>query len=87
MTARWTPESWRSRPVTQMPTDYPDARALEAVEDRLRGMPPLVFAGEARRLTERLAQVEAGEAFLLQGGDCARASRSSRRTTSATPSV
>ncbi|MFN9251060.1 MAG: 3-deoxy-7-phosphoheptulonate synthase, partial [Brevundimonas sp.] len=53
MTARWTPESWRSRPVTQMPTDYPDARALEAVEDRLRGMPPLVFAGEARRLTER----------------------------------
>jgi 3-deoxy-7-phosphoheptulonate synthase len=71
MTARWTPETWRTRPVTQMPTDYPDARALEAVEDRLRGMPPLVFAGEARRLTERLAQVEAGEAFLLQGGDCA----------------
>ena len=51
--------------------DYPDARALAVVEDELRAMPPLVFAGEARNLTERLAQVEAGNAFLLQGGDCA----------------
>jgi 3-deoxy-7-phosphoheptulonate synthase len=54
-----------------MPTDYPDARALAAVEDELRAMPPLVFAGEARTLTSKLAQVEKGEAFLLQGGDCA----------------
>lgn len=54
-----------------MPTDYPDAGALASVEDELRALPPLVFAGEARRLTERLAQVEAGNAFLLQGGDCA----------------
>jgi 3-deoxy-7-phosphoheptulonate synthase len=54
-----------------MPTDYPDARALTAVEDELRAMPPLVFAGEARTLTAKLAQVEKGEAFLLQGGDCA----------------
>ena len=54
-----------------MPTDYPDARALTAVEDELRAMPPLVFAGEARTLTSKLAQVEKGEAFLLQGGDCA----------------
>jgi len=54
-----------------MPTDYPDAGALADVEDELRALPPLVFAGEARRLTERLAQVEAGKAFLLQGGDCA----------------
>ena len=51
--------------------DYHDARALAVVEDELRAMPPLVFAGEARNLTERLAQVEAGNAFLLQGGDCA----------------
>ena len=68
---RWTPDSWRTKPVVQMPTDYPDARALTAVEDELRAMPPLVFAGEARKLTSRLAQVEAGDAFLLQGGDCA----------------
>lgn len=71
MTRRWTPDSWREKPVVQMPTDYPDAGALAAVEDELRALPPLVFAGEARRLTERLAQVEAGNAFLLQGGDCA----------------
>ena len=54
-----------------MPMDYPDAGALAGVEDELRALPPLVFAGEARRLTDRLAQVEAGNAFLLQGGDCA----------------
>ena len=71
MTRRWTPDSWREKPVVQMPTDYPDAGALEAVEDELRALPPLVFAGEARRLTDRLADVEAGRAFLLQGGDCA----------------
>jgi 3-deoxy-7-phosphoheptulonate synthase len=71
MNTRWTPESWRSKPVVHMPTDYPDARALTAVEDELRAMPPLVFAGEARTLTSKLAQVEKGEAFLLQGGDCA----------------
>ena len=68
---RWSPDSWRSKPVVQMPMDYPDARALAVVEDELSAMPPLVFAGEARNLTERLAQVEAGNAFLLQGGDCA----------------
>jgi 3-deoxy-7-phosphoheptulonate synthase len=54
-----------------MPTDYPDVEALHRVEEELRSMPPLVFAGEARRLTDKLAQVEAGQAFLLQGGDCA----------------
>jgi 3-deoxy-7-phosphoheptulonate synthase len=54
-----------------MPEDYPDAQALASVEQTLRGMPPLVFAGEARRLTSLLADVEAGRAFLLQGGDCA----------------
>ncbi|MBW8305029.1 MAG: 3-deoxy-7-phosphoheptulonate synthase, partial [Brevundimonas sp.] len=71
MTTRWTPESWRTKPVVQMPTDYPDTAALHRVEDELRAMPPLVFAGEARRLTAKLAEVEAGNAFLLQGGDCA----------------
>jgi len=71
MTKRWTPESWRNKPVVHMPMDYPDPHALTLVEDELRAMPPLVFAGEARTLTAKLAQVEAGEAFLLQGGDCA----------------
>jgi 3-deoxy-7-phosphoheptulonate synthase len=68
---RWTPDSWRQKPVVQMPTDYPDMAALGRVEDELRALPPLVFAGEARHLTAKLAQVEAGKAFLLQGGDCA----------------
>lgn len=71
MTTRWTPESWRKKPALHMPADYPDAAELARVEDELRAMPPLVFAGEARRLTNHLAQVEAGNAFLLQGGDCA----------------
>ncbi len=69
--AQWTPSSWRAKPHKHIPTDYPDAEALSAVEDTLRGYPPLVFAGEARRLTERLGQVAEGKAFLLQGGDCA----------------
>ncbi|HEY4029406.1 MAG TPA: 3-deoxy-7-phosphoheptulonate synthase class II, partial [Caulobacteraceae bacterium] len=72
MTAdRWTPSSWRGKPAKHIPTDYPDQGALERVEDTLRGMPPLVFAGEARRLKELLGQVAEGKAFLLQGGDCA----------------
>lgn len=71
MTTRWTPDSWRKKPALHMPADYPDAAELARVEDELRAMPPLVFAGEARRLTNHLAQVEAGNAFLLQGGDCA----------------
>jgi 3-deoxy-7-phosphoheptulonate synthase len=70
MTERWTPESWRGKPVQQMP-DYPDLAALEGVERQLAGFPPLVFAGEARKLKRMLAKVAAGEAFLLQGGDCA----------------
>src|SRR5579875_2732098 len=72
---RWTPSSWRSKPARHIPTDYPDAGALAAVEDRLRAMPPLVFAGEARRLKSLLANVARGEAFLLQGGDCAESFR------------
>src|SRR5499425_80802 len=70
MSDRWTPESWRSRPVLQVP-DYPDAKALADVEAQLATFPPLVFAGEARNLKKALGRVAAGEAFLLQGGDCA----------------
>jgi 3-deoxy-7-phosphoheptulonate synthase len=71
MSTRWTPHSWRSKPAQQIPTDYPDAAALRRAEEQLRAMPPLVFAGEARKLKAELARVAAGEAFLLQGGDCA----------------
>ncbi|HZC97481.1 MAG TPA: 3-deoxy-7-phosphoheptulonate synthase, partial [Bradyrhizobium sp.] len=70
MSERWTPDSWRAKPVLQVP-DYPDAKALADVEAQLATFPPLVFAGEARNLKKALARVAAGEAFLLQGGDCA----------------
>jgi len=66
----WAPESWRARPAWQMPV-YPDGAALAAVETRLRRYPPLVFAGEARRLRAALGEAAAGRAFVLQGGDCA----------------
>ncbi|WP_332770453.1 class II 3-deoxy-7-phosphoheptulonate synthase [Phenylobacterium sp.] len=71
MTEHWTPASWRKKPAKHLPTDYPDQAALAGVEQTLRGMPPLVFAGEARRLKSLLGDVAAGKAFLLQGGDCA----------------
>jgi 3-deoxy-7-phosphoheptulonate synthase len=71
MTERWTPSSWRARPAKHVPTDYPDPAHLGRVEQQLRQMPPLVFAGEARRLKQALAKVSQGRAFLLQGGDCA----------------
>ncbi len=70
MAERWTPDSWRKKPVMQVP-DYPDNAALSAVEKQLASFPPLVFAGEARNLKKQLARVCAGDAFLLQGGDCA----------------
>jgi len=70
MAEKWSPESWRGKPIQQAP-DYPDAAACAAVEATLRNYPPLVFAGEARRLKGALAAVAAGRAFLLQGGDCA----------------
>jgi 3-deoxy-7-phosphoheptulonate synthase len=66
----WSPKSWRNKPARQIPS-YPDADALAAAEAELGRLPPLVFAGEARRLKASLARVAAGEAFLLQGGDCA----------------
>ena len=70
MSERWTPQSWRSKPIQQSPS-WPDAKALSDVEATLATFPPLVFAGEARKLKRALAKVGAGDAFLLQGGDCA----------------
>ena len=66
----WTPNSWRDLPVKQLPT-YPDLKALQNIEAELKQQPPLVFAGEIRSLKADLARVSRGEAFLLQGGDCA----------------
>ena len=66
----WSKRDWRAKPRVQMP-DYIDAEALAASEARLGRYPPLVFAGEARTLTSELAAAGRGEAFLLQGGDCA----------------
>lgn len=70
MSKAWNPESWRSKPIVQVP-DYPDPQALADVESTLSQFPPLVFAGEARKLKEQLGRVAGGEGFLLQGGDCA----------------
>ena len=70
MPGTWTPGRWRGLPIRQQPA-WPDAAALADVVERLGNTPPLVFAGEARRLRERLARVCEGRAFLLQGGDCA----------------
>ncbi|MQX98534.1 3-deoxy-7-phosphoheptulonate synthase class II [Sinorhizobium medicae] len=70
MAQTWTPNSWRQKPIQQVP-DYPDLAALDSVEARLAKYPPLVFAGEARRLKSALANVADGRGFLLQGGDCA----------------
>ena len=71
MTARgWSPESWRNMPIRQVP-EYPDQAALAAMEAKIARFPPLVFAGEARRLKASLARAGDGQAFILQGGDCA----------------
>ena len=66
----WQPDSWRTRPVRQMPS-YPNLQALDAACAQLRQFPPLIFAGEVQALRAQLAEVAAGRAFLLQGGDCA----------------
>ena len=70
MTRDWTKSDWRNKPRIQMP-EYTDAAGLAAAEAQLSQYPPLVFAGEARALKARLGEVARGEAFLLQGGDCA----------------
>ena len=70
MTRAWTKSDWRHKPRVQMPV-YTDPAALAEVEARLSSLPPLVFAGEARKLRRQLGDVAEGRAFLLQGGDCA----------------
>ncbi|MGY6547805.1 MAG: class II 3-deoxy-7-phosphoheptulonate synthase [Roseinatronobacter sp.] len=70
MTQGWTKSTWRTLPRIQMP-DYPDQDALRSIEAQLAKYPPLVFAGEVRALKRKLAAASRGEAFLLQGGDCA----------------
>ena len=70
MQTEWNKSSWRNFPRVQMPT-YGDQSELSQVETRLSNYPPLVFAGEAIRLKGQLAEVALGNAFLLQGGDCA----------------
>jgi 3-deoxy-7-phosphoheptulonate synthase len=67
---RWTPDSWRTKPIAQAPV-YADRAALAEAERQLSGYPPLVFAGEARKLKKALGKAAAGDSFLLQGGDCA----------------
>ncbi|MCY4271541.1 MAG: 3-deoxy-7-phosphoheptulonate synthase class II [bacterium] len=66
----WRPDSWRDRPAAQQP-HWPDQDSLDRVIETLGGLPPLVFAGEARQLQNKLAEAAAGQAFVLQAGDCA----------------
>ncbi|KAK3151802.1 hypothetical protein QOZ80_3AG0250750 [Eleusine coracana subsp. coracana] len=67
---KWAVDSWRTKKALQLP-EYPNAAELESVLNTIEAFPPIVFAGEARRLEERLAEAAMGRAFLLQGGDCA----------------
>ncbi|MGC6518091.1 MAG: class II 3-deoxy-7-phosphoheptulonate synthase [Candidatus Puniceispirillaceae bacterium] len=66
----WKPTSWRDYPILQVP-EYPDQDVVASVEAKLSDKPPLVFAGEVQNLRAQLGKVASGEAFLLQGGDCA----------------
>ncbi|PPS00940.1 hypothetical protein GOBAR_AA19719 [Gossypium barbadense] len=66
----WSLDSWKSKPAQQLP-EYPDADELDSVLKTIGSFPPIVFAGEARRLEDKLASAAVGKAFLLQGGDCA----------------
>jgi len=70
MVQNWAPDTWKDKPAKQLPA-YPDDAKLQWAENIIASMPPLVFAGEARRLKSQLADVAAGKAFVLQGGDCA----------------
>lgn len=68
--SQWSPQSWRNYTALQQP-NYPDLDQLHKVEAQLKSYPPLVFAEEIRSLSDHLAKVCQGDAFLLQGGDCA----------------
>lgn len=67
---KWAVDSWKSKKALQLP-EYPNQEELESVLSTLEAFPPIVFAGEARNLEERLGEAAMGNAFLLQGGDCA----------------
>ena len=67
---KWSLESWKSKPALQLP-EYPNKEEFESVLKTIENFPPIVFAGEARSLEERLGEAAMGNAFLLQGGDCA----------------
>ena len=83
MSERWTPDSWRTKPVLQVP-DYPDAKALADVEAQLATFPPLVFAGEARNLKKALARVAQAKPSCCRAAIAPRALPSTAPTTSAT---
>jgi len=68
--ASWNVDSWRAKPIKQQP-GYPDAAAVARAESDLSGLPPLVSPEEIRQLKRELSQAAMGNAFLLQGGDCA----------------
>ncbi|CAG8576579.1 4544_t:CDS:2 [Paraglomus occultum] len=70
VTSEWSPSSWRPKPIAQS-VKYEDQKHEKQVEDKLKQLPPMVTPSEIRRLKEQLKQVALGEAFLLQGGDCA----------------
>jgi 3-deoxy-7-phosphoheptulonate synthase len=70
MSNKWSPSSWRKLPIKQQPT-YKNLDKLKQAEEELSSYPPLIFAGEARDLKEQFTKAARGEAFLLQGGDCA----------------
>jgi 3-deoxy-7-phosphoheptulonate synthase len=70
MSSSWKPDSWRTKQALQMP-EYPDVDYLNHVEAQIAAFPPLVFVGEAQQLKSALGRVASGQAFLLQGGDCA----------------
>ena len=84
MPAPWRPDSWRGKPIVQVP-EYPDQAALEDVERNLRNFPPLVFIKEVRDLKDKLAGVAPGRGrSCCRAATARRASRSTRPTTSAT---
>ena len=66
MKTNWTPDSWREKPIQQVPV-YRDLSKLDEIERTIATYPPLVFAGEARKLKRQLAEVAAGKSFLVQG--------------------
>ena len=68
--SNWNPSSWRDFPIKQQPS-YTDTDHLKRVTQKLKELPPLVFAGEVRSLKKQFSDVVEGNAFLLQGGDCA----------------